>query len=243
MNIDLSGKVAIVTGARQGIGKGIALELAKSKAKVVVADLVKEDCEKVVSEIKKLGGEGLAVKCDVSSKKDVDAMISDTLKKFKKIDILVNNAGIYPFKPFLEMTEAEWDKVMSINLKSVFLCSQAAAKVMKEGGRIVSITSIASLVGFPSLVHYCASKGGISAFTRALAMELVSKRINVNAIAPGAVETPGTGKFGPEMLAAIPSKTAGLPEDIAWLACFLVSDEARNITGQVFVSDGGWTAQ
>ena len=239
MNVDLSGKVAIVTGAGQGIGKIIALELARSKAKVVVADIVMDGCEKVIDEIENLGGEGLAVKCDVSNKGEVDAMINDTVKAFERIDILVNNAGIYPYRPFAEIREDDWDRVIDVNLKGVFLCCQAALRVMPDGGKIVNIGSAASLSGWPSLVHYCASKGGVDGFTRALALELGPRGINVNTVAPGHTETTGTGEIGRKIISTIPLKRAGHPEDIAYLAVFLASDYAKNITGQVFASDGG----
>ncbi len=239
MNVDLSGKVAIVTGAGQGIGKSIALELARSKAKVVVADIVMEGCEKVIDEIENLGGEGLAVKCDVSNKGEVDAMINDAVKAFERIDILVNNAGIYPYRPFAEIREDDWDRVIDVNLKGVFLCCQAALRVMPDGGKIVNIGSAASLTGWPSLVHYGASKGGVDGFTRALGLELGPRGINVNTVAPGHTETTGTGEIGRETISTIPLKRAGHPEDIAYLAVFLASDYAKNITGQVFASDGG----
>ncbi|MDP2860814.1 MAG: SDR family NAD(P)-dependent oxidoreductase, partial [bacterium] len=155
-------------------------------------------------------------------------------------------AGIFPFKPFLELSESDWDKVIDINLKSVFLCSQAAAKVMKEGSKIVSISSIASLVGFENLTHYCASKGGINGLVRALALELAPKKINVNAIAPGLIDTPGVDaglndEAKKQMLTMIPWNRMGLPEDIANAVVFLASPQSDYITGQVIVVDGGWT--
>jgi len=242
----LKDKVAIVTGAKQGIGKGIALALAKEGCQVVVSDINQADCEKVVAEVEKLGVKALAVECDVSKKADVDSLIASTIKEFGQLDILVNNAGIYPFKPFMDMTEADWEKVMAVNLKGVFLCSQAAAKNMKPGSKIVNISSIASVVGFEGLTHYCATKGGVNAMQRALALELASKKINVNAVAPGAIETPGaTGAMSDEMkqgtIAAIPWKRMGVPDDIAQAVVFLASDGADYITGQVLVVDGGWT--
>lgn len=244
----LKGKVAIVTGSRRGIGYGIVLALAKEGCNVVVADIDLKDCENVVKEVERLGVKGLAVKCDVSSKKDIDDMFAKTINKFGKLDILVNNAGIYPFISFTDMTEKDWDKVLDINLKSIFFTSQAAAKIMKPGSKIVSISSIASLVGFKGLVHYCASKGGINGFTRALALELADKKINVNAIAPGAIETPGASQGMSEeakkqTIAVIPWARMGLPEDIANAVVFLSSDKSDYITGQVLVVDGGWTSQ
>ena len=242
--MDLKNKIAIVTGARQGIGKGIVLALAKEGCNVVVSDIIEEDCKKVVEEIEKLGVQGLAVKCDVSKKEDVDNLIKKTIEKFKQIDILVNNAGIYPFIPFMDMKESDWDKVMDINLKSVFLCSQAVAKEMKNGGKIVDISSIASFVGFEGLVHYCASKGGVNAMIRALALELALKKINVNAVAPGAINTPGAASSEEQTkqtITAIPLARMGTPEDIANAVVFLASEKANYVTGQIIVVDGGWT--
>jgi NAD(P)-dependent dehydrogenase (short-subunit alcohol dehydrogenase family) len=246
--MSLKEKVAIVTGSRRGIGYGIALALAKEGCNIVVSDVDQKDCEKVVKEVEKTGAKGLAVKCDVLNKPEVDDLIAKTMKKFGKLDILVNNAGIYPFVPFLDMTEDNWDKVLDVNLKSVFLCSQAAAKVMKPGSKIISISSIASLIGYQGLTHYCASKGGINGMTRALALELAPKKINVNAIAPGAIDTPGVnGALNEEAkkqtIAAIPWARMGVPEDIANAVVFLASDKSDYITGQIIVVDGGWTIQ
>jgi 3-oxoacyl-[acyl-carrier protein] reductase len=241
----LENKVAIVTGAAKGIGRGIALAMAKDGAKVVVSDLNDAECLEVVAEIEKLGGEAIAVKCDVSIKAEVDELISAAMTKFGQLDIMANNAGIYPFKPFEEITEEGWDKVMAVNLKSVFLTSQAAIKVMKPGSKIVNISSIAAYVGFGGLVHYCASKGGINGMIRALALELAAKKINVNNVAPGAIETPGaTGAQTEEMkkgtISVIPAGRMGLPEDIANAVVFLASDRADYITGQTLVVDGGY---
>ena len=240
----LKDKTAIVTGAGQGIGKGIVLALANEGCDVVVADIVVENCEKVVQEIEKMGVKGLAVKCDVSKKDEVDKMISETIKKFGKLDILVNNAGIYPFKPFEQMQEADWDRVMNVNLKSIFLCSQAAVKQMKTGGKIVDISSIASFVGFEGLTHYCASKGAINATIRAMALEVAPKKINVNAVAPGAIDTPGAKSSQEQIkqtIAAIPWARMGMPADIANAVVFLASENADYITGQTIIVDGGWT--
>lgn len=242
----LKDKVAIVTGAKQGIGLGIAMAMAKQGCNVVVSDLEQSGCESAVIEIEKLGVKALAVSCDVSQKDQVDHLVSETISKFGKLDILVNNAGIFPFKPFMDLSESDWDKVIDVNLKSVFLCSQASAKVMPDGGKIVNISSIASLVGFEGLTHYCASKGGVNGLTRTLALELASRKINVNAVAPGAIESPGaTGAMTDEMkqgtIGAIPLKRFGVPEDIAQSVIFLASNNADYITGQVIVVDGGWT--
>lgn len=241
-------KVAIVTGAAKGIGYGIALTLAKEKAKVVLGDFDQATNENSAKEIEKItGSECLAIKCDVSKKEDTDNLVEAALEKFGAVDVLVNNAGIYPYNAFLEMSEADWDRVININLKSVFLCSQAAAKVMKEGSKIVTVSSIASLVGFENLTHYCASKGGVNGMIRALALELAHKKINVNAVAPGAIDTPGADwqsmnkEETDQLLSQIPLKRVGLSEDIANAVVFLASPKSDYITGQVVVVDGGWT--
>lgn len=239
-------KIAIVTGAKQGIGYGIALALSKEGCKVVVSDLDQVSCDKVAGEISDTGAICIGVACDVSKKEQVDELFAKTVAEFGGVDILVNNAGVFPFKPFMDLTENDWDHVMDVNLKSMFMCSQAAAKVMKEGGKIVDVSSIASLVGFEGLAHYCASKGGVNAMVRAMAIELASKKINVNIVAPGAIETPGaTGAMSDDMkagtISAIPLKRMGKPEDIANAVVFLASDKADYITGQVIVVDGGWT--
>lgn len=244
--MQLKNKVAIITGAKQGIGLGIARAFSKEGCNVVVSDLQQAECEKVAKKLQKFGVKTLAIACDVSKKKEVDNLINETVKKFGKLDILVNNAGIFPFVPFSKMTEDDWDKVLDINLKSIFLCSQAAVKKMKAGGKIVNISSIASLVGFEGLVHYCASKSGLNGMVRALALELAGKKINVNAVAPGAIETPGAKKGMTDdakegTIASIPWKKMGSPDDIAQAAVFLASDKSNYITGQVLVVDGGWT--
>ncbi|MCX6719846.1 MAG: SDR family NAD(P)-dependent oxidoreductase [Candidatus Staskawiczbacteria bacterium] len=253
---DLKGKVAIVTGAKQGMGKAHALLLARSGAKVVVADLDLAGCQLVVDEIKKERGEALAVKCDMGKKSEIDALISETIKKFFKIDILVNNAGIFPFKPFLEMQEADFEKVIDINLKGYFFAAQAVAKEMKKNlpnekglrGSIVNVASIAALVGFAGLAHYCASKGGVVAMSKAIALELASLGIRINNVDPGAIDTPGASmssmdpKAKEAMLAPIPMKRSGTAEEIANAVLFLASDESSYMTGSTMVVDGGWVA-
>ena len=242
----LTDKIAVVTGAGRGIGRGIALAFAQAGCAVVVSDINQNDCLKVVAEIEAVGAKAVAIECDVSQKEAVDKLMAGTIASFGKIDILINNAGIYPFIPFLEMSENDWDKVMDVNLKSVFLTSQAAAKLMPAGGKIVNISSIAAFVGFGGLAHYCASKGGLNGTIRAMALELAAKKININNVAPGAIETPGaTGSSTEEMkqqtIAAIPWGRMGLPADIAAAAVFLASPQADYITGQTLIVDGGYT--
>lgn len=236
-------KTVIVTGAGRGIGRGIALAFAKEKYNVVVSDINIEDCNKAAKEI---GPNSLAVKCDVSNKAEVENLIKSASEKFKKIDVLVNNAGIFPFVPFDKMTEKDWDKVLDVNLKSIFLTSKKVLGSMPEGGRIINISSIASFVGFEGLVHYCASKGGMNGMIRALALELAPKKITVNAVAPGAIDTPGATAAMDERarnqtISLIPLARYGLPADIANAVLFLASEKSDYITGQVIVVDGGWT--
>lgn len=251
--MQLKDKTAIITGARRGMGRTHALALAEEGANVVVSDISLEDCQKVVDEIKSAGGEAIAVKCDVTKKQEVEKMVKDALDKFGKINILVNNAGIAEFKAFLEMTEEEWDKTLDINLKGYFLCAQACAKEMakQKSGTIVNISSIAMGqvgVGFSEITHYCASKGGIAGMTEALAVELASYNIRVNAIAPGIIETPmiDSIKQDPKtmeaMLARVPMGRVGKPEEVSNAVVFLASDKASYITGSVIVVDGGYLA-
>ncbi len=250
---DLTGQVAIVTGARRGMGRTHALLLAKAGAKVAVSDISQEDCQKIVDEIKKEGGQGLAIKCDVSNKEEVEEMVKKTVEEFGKIDILVNNAGICQFKPFLEMTEKEWDKTIDINLKGYFLCAQACAKEMakQKYGKIINIASVAmgqQGIGFPNIVHYCASKGGIVGMSEALAVELAPYNITVNTVSPGLIETPmiASIKQDPKtieaMLVRVPMHRVGKPEEVSNLVLFLASDESSYMTGSVIVVDGGWLA-
>ncbi len=251
--MDLKNKVAIITGARRGMGKTHALLLAKAGAKVVVSDISQEDCEKVVKEIEKQGREALAVKCDVTKKVEVDELVKKTVEKFGKVDILVNNAGIVQFKPFLELTEEDWDRTLDINLKGYFLCTQACAQEMakQKSGVIVNIASVAmgqQGVGAPNVVHYCASKGGIAAMTEALAVELAPYNIRVNVIAPGLIETPMIDPIKQDaaameaMLDKVPMRRVGKPEEISNLVVFLASDKSSYMTGSVVVVDGGWLA-
>jgi len=245
----LKDKVAIVTGAGQGIGRGIALALAKEGAKVVVSD-VSDKIGEVVKEIESSGSEALAVKADVRNNKETEEMVKTAIDKFGRIDILVNNAGIYPFKSLVEMKEEDWDKVLGVNLKGVFNCTKAVLSKMIEqkSGTIINISSIAgAVIGYPNAVHYATSKAGMIGFTRAAALELAQYGIRVNAIAPGAIETPGTKALGEEVLRqveqTVPLKRIGQPQDIANLVVFLASEDASYITGQLIIADGGYVIQ
>jgi NAD(P)-dependent dehydrogenase (short-subunit alcohol dehydrogenase family) len=247
--LKLKGKVAIVTGAGQGIGRGIALQLAAEGAKVVVSDIT-DMAEDLAKEIRQRKQEAFAVKTDVTSVQQAQAMVKAALDRYGRLDILVNNAGIYPQKSLNEMEEKDWDRVMAVNLKGLFNCTKAALpSLQKQGGSIVNISSIAgAVIGFQSLSHYSASKAGVLGFTRAAALELAPHKIRVNAVAPGAIETPTTQqsmtpKLRQQTEQAIPLKRLGQPEDIAKLVLFLVSEDSSYITGQLIIIDGGWTLQ
>lgn len=250
---ELNGKIAFVTGARRGMGKSHALMLAKQGARVIVADIDQAECEVVAEEIRKNGGEALALACDVSKKSDVDAAFDAAIKHFGRIDILVNNAGVYRPKQFLDMTEEDWDTTIDINLKGQFLCAQRAGKEMAKNkwGRIINIASIASGqtgVGIAGGAHYTASKGGVLGMTETLAIEFATLGINVNAIAPGAIDTPMASSADmPKdvlagILAGIPLHRMGRPEEVSAAVVFLASEEASYVTGSTLYVDGGWLA-
>ncbi len=251
---NLTGKVALVTGASSGIGYSASMALAREGAKVAAAARRIDRLEELVSKIKSQGKEAIAVKMDVTKKDEIVAGVAKAIETFGRLDILVNNAGVADFTPFLEMTEEQWDKVIDTNLKGYFLVAQSAAKEMAKNkwGRIINISSIAmggQGIGFPAIAHYCASKGGVVAFTEALADELAPMGILVNCIAPGLIETEMTQsiKSNPEgynaILAKNPLKRAGRPEEIAAGIVFLSSNEASYTTGATLVIDGGWLSQ
>src|SRR2546425_4508108 len=238
----LANRVAIVTGAAQGIGKAVADKLAAEGATVVVADVNGEGAERAAPS----GGAGLRV--DVSSEDDVRRMVDETVSRFGKLDVLVNDAAIVPFTPWDEVTFSEWRRIMSVNLDGVFLTCHYAQKPMREAGygRIVNIASNVILAGTPNLAHYVASKGGVVAFTRALAREVGKYGITVNAVAPGLTETEGVLASSHKeafdfvvMLQCIPRR--GVAADIAPAVAFLASEEAGWVTGQLLVADAGMT--
>ena len=249
---ELKDKVALVTGARQGMGKAHALALASQGAKVIVTDIDESECQKVVNEIESQGGEAIALKLDVSSAEEVGRVFDSAVEHFGRLDILVNNAGVFIPKAFLEITEDEWNKVIDINLKGQFLCAQRAAKEMAKNkwGRIINIASIASGqvgIGMEWGSHYTASKGGVIGLTETLAIELAPLGINVNAVAPGAIDTPmlRAGAEEEELkkwVEKIPLKRIGKPEEVSAMVVFLASEEASYVTGATFYVDGGWLA-
>ena len=241
----LAGKTAVVTGSRRGIGKAIALALAGEGASVTIADINLEECQAVADEIKASGGNALAVKCDISNKAEVQEMTAKTIAAFGKIDILVNNAAYGVIKPFVRLTEEEWDSVYNVNVKGAFLCSQVAAKNMIKngGGRIINISSVASGGGGgcpPLMAPYVSSKGGLKALSEAMAVELADFGINVNVICPGTIDSGSVPESMKERsLRVIPKGRLGRPEDIAGMVVYLASPEAEYITGSVIVIDGG----
>jgi len=247
---DLKNKIAIVTGARRGIGKAIALKLAKNKVKVIVTDINLEECEGVIKEIEKLGGEGLALKLDVTDKEDIEKAVQLTKEKFGRIDILVNNAGIFIQKELEEMDDLEIDNLLSIDLKGVIFFIKNVIPEMKQQkyGKIINIASIAGLVGVDLSSIYCAAKGGVVNITKALALDLGKHKINVNAVAPGAIDTNMTKdllnneEVKKGIISNIPYGRIGRPEDIANAVAFLASDESEYITGHTIVVDGGLLA-
>lgn len=241
----LKGKVALVTGASQGIGKATAIALAKEDADVVVNYIgSEENAVKVVAEIKKLNVNAIAIKADVSNFKEVEDMFNIVREKFKKLNILVNNAGITKDRTLKNMTQEEWQKVIDVNLTGVYNVTKNALPLMEDHGRIISISSIAGLCGNFGQCNYSASKAGIIGFTKSLAKELGKRKITVNAIAPGFIETDMTKDisfFRKKMiLSLIPLQGYGKPEDVANAIVFLASDKASYITGEVLNVNGGF---
>ena len=247
----LKNKVAIITGAGSGIGQASAIAFAREGAKVVVADWNEKGGAETVKLVKKIKGQAVFVKVDVSRAEEAENMVKKCLAEYGRVDILFNNAGIVKFGALHETPEADWDKVINVNLKGVFLCSKAVIpQMLKQGrGKIVNTASIAGLVGFDQIGPYCASKGGIIALTREMAIEYASKKINVNCLAPGVIKTamtkdmlndPATVKG---FYANTPYPRLGEGEDIAMAAVYLASNESDFVTGQVLTVDGGWTAK
>ncbi len=247
LQLDFKKKVVIITGGGTGIGKAIALEFAKAGADVVIGSRKQANLDEVAKEIKALGRQCLAIATDVRIPEQVDNMFKQTMDKFGKIDILVNNAGASFVCPAEKITPNGWDTVIGINLKGTFLCSKAAGLVMiqQKKGKIVNIASISGINGDPGIAHYGAAKAGIINLTKTLSVEWAPYNINVNAIAPGMIETEGfkaVGVLTPEQLAEArkkgPLAGPGKPEDIAYMAMFLASELSNHITGETFVVRG-----
>jgi 3-oxoacyl-[acyl-carrier protein] reductase len=244
--VDLSTKIAIVTGSGRGIGREIALRLAEAGADVVVNDFgAPEPANETVEMIKKLQRKSLVAMGDVSQSSDVNQIIDMTVAAFGKIDILVNNAGVTRDQLLIRMSDDDWDKVITVDLKSVFLCTRAALRHMirQRSGRVISISSIVGIIGNAGQANYASAKAGIIGFTKAIAKEVASRNITVNAIAPGFIDTAMTQQLPEErrqeMASKIPAGVLGTPRDVAEAVAFFASNEARYITGQVLTVDGG----
>lgn len=250
----LKDKVALVTGASSGIGKAIATRFAAEGAHVVVnyRPGSPADTEAALAEVASFGPEAMAGVADVSKREDVERLMAEVIAKFGRIDIAVNNAGIEIKKPFLEVTDDEWNKVLAVNLFGSYVVSQVASRQMVKqgpGGKLIFISSVHEDIPFPGYTAYCASKGGVRMMMRNLAMELAQYKINVNNIAPGAIATPINQAVLDDptamknALSEIPWGRFGSPEDVASVAVFLASDEADYVTGSTYYIDGGLTQQ
>ena len=244
----LEGKIALVTGAGRagkGIGRSIALRLAKEGAKIAIADFVPDAADSVAKEVIDAGGEALAVYGSVSKPEDADKMVEATVDRFGRIDILVNNAGITRDNIIARMSEQEWDMVLDTNLKGVFVCTKAVSKLMirQRGGKIVNMASVMGMMGNAGQANYSASKGGVIALTKTTAKELGSRGVNVNAVAPGFIQTVMTEEMPEDAKAGIaqqiPLRRLGTPEDVAEVVLFLCSEASSYVTGQVIPVDGG----
>ena len=241
----LKDKVAIVTGGGKGIGKAIVQELAFRGCRIVIPDIDIESAKRVAGEIEKSGGEAVAFKADVSSSAEVEEMIGKVIEKYGRIDILVNNAGITRDNLLMRMSEEEWDLVLKINLKSAFLCTKHVIRHMmkQRSGKVVNISSVVGVMGNAGQVNYASSKAGLIGLTKSAAKEVASRNVQVNAVAPGYIETEMTVNLPEEIkkgfLANIPLKRPGSPEDVARVVSFLVSPDSDYVTGQVIHVDGG----
>lgn len=244
--MNLSNRVAIVTGSARGIGRAIALKLSEVGATVVVND-INDSVNSVTAEITATPAQSLAVLADVSSPTDVSKLVEKTMAAFGRVDILVNNAGITRDQLLMRMSDEDWNQVLNVNLKSVFLCSRAVLRHMlkQRWGRIISLSSIVGVLGNPGQANYASAKAGIIGFTRTIAKEVASRGITANAVAPGFIDTDMTQnipeKWKQQLKSRIPVGFLGTPSDIAETVVFLASEEARYITGQVIHVDGGMT--
>jgi len=245
--VKFEGKVALVTGAARGIGQAIVLALAQEGADVVILDVDLEHARRVAQEVKDLGRKAMAVQVDVSQRDAVDGMVSDVVSAFGKIDILVNNAGIIRRGTFLEHSLADWERVLDVNLGGTFNCTQAVVPLMvkQRAGKIINVSSVAGKTGdLASAPSYGTSKGAINTFTKSLARELAPYGINVNAVAPHAIETEMSREWSEEkrrqIVEAIPMKRLGQPEEVAEAVVFLASGGASFITGQILDVNGGY---
>ena len=241
----MKGRVAVVTGGARGIGRAMTRALAAAGAKVVVSGRNQEALDEACAEVVAAGGEAIAVQADVAQEADADRLVEKTLEAFGKAEILINNAGVTRDGLLLRMSDKDWDEVLDTNLKGAFHCTRAFARPMvkQRWGRIVSITSVVGLMGNAGQANYAASKAGLIGLTKAVAKELASRHITVNAVAPGFIDTAMTEALGEKareaLTSRIPLGRLGKPEDVAHAVLFLCSEEASYVTGQVLTVDGG----
>jgi len=250
MTIKRDGKLALVTGGSSGIGEAVARRLAAAGAAVAVNYRSHpKEAKKIVAEIKAAGGKAIAIHADVSKEREIKTMFTSLFKEFGAIDILVNSAGIENKSPFLTMPVRDWDQVMTVNLRGVFLCSQLAARQMVKngGGVIIQISSVHQTIPWGGYAHYCAAKAGLEMLMKTMALELAEKKVRVNNVAPGAIATPINAAWlddparRKQVLALIPSRRIGQAEEEAGAVLYLVSDEAAYVTGTTLLIDGGMT--
>lgn len=250
LSVDLSDKVALVTGGGNGIGRACAMAFARSGARVAIVDISEKALNEIKQEIESEGGTCQTYTCDITSKANIDQMVEDVMQWQNKIDILVNSAGINIQQPAKEVTEEAWDKIMAVNTKGLFFCCQAVGKKMipQKQGKIINISSTMSLVGFFRRAAYCASKGAVSQLTKVLAVEWAPHNININCVAPTFIKTPFTEPmfkeqaFYEEVVSRIPMGRVGDTEDVVGAVLFLASDASNFATGGTLLVDGGWVA-
>jgi len=249
-NLSLQGKNSLITGAAKGIGKSIAMTFAKLGSDLALVDIDSPSLEKVSEEIRKTGRRVYPIVADITSLKDIEEIVQKSIQNLGEINVLVNNAGVSFLNPAEKLTEEEWDKTLSVNLKGLYFLSQAIGRhmIQKKSGKIINIASQAAVVALENHIAYCASKAGVVAVTKVLALEWGKYNINVNAIAPTIIMTPmgkkaWSGEKGEKMLERIPLGRFGEPEDVAFTAAFLASDISNMITGTTIMVDGGYTIQ